>query len=158
MNKLTKRLTAIGAAMTMAVSMMSVGASAYQVSSGWYLNYASAPGMPSSSYHQSITRQYQPVSSTNTFSVFNENCSSFYSGVSGNGVHAKVRYWTYVIDKNGNVFGPGFESNYHEVKNSTYYNHYLGTTVDFNHRLVVRYELINDYFVSCEMSGTYRLD
>lgn len=81
MNKLTKRLAAIGAAMTMAVSMMSIGASAYQVSEGWYLNYASAPGMPSSSYHQSINRVYQPNTSTKTFTVFNENCSNFSSGV-----------------------------------------------------------------------------
>ncbi len=158
MKKLTKRLAAIGAAMVMAVSMMSVGANAYQVSEGWYLNYASAPGMPSSSYHYRINRVYQPVSSTNTFSVFNENCSRFSSGVSSNGVHAKVRYWTYVTDRNGKVIGSGFGSNYHEVQNSTYLNHYLDTKVDFNHRLVVRYELMNDYCVSCEMSGTYRLN
>lgn len=156
--KLTKRIAAIGAAMVMAVSMMSIGAGAYQISEGWRLNYASAPGMPTSAYHTNIDRTYQPQDPNKTFSVFNENCSSFSSGVSSNGVHAKVRYWAYVADRNGNAVASGFGSCYHEVKNSTFLNHNLANRVDFEHRLVVRYELMNTYNVSCEMSGTYRIN
>lgn len=67
MNKLTKRLAAIGAAMTMAVSMMSMGASAAYSSSWSSLQYA--PTMPSGETRLSSSASVQAREAGATLSV-----------------------------------------------------------------------------------------
>ncbi len=157
--KMFKRVLAAGAALMMAVTGMIVSARAYEYPEGWYLNYASAPGMPSSAYHYNISRDYQPLqnSSTYYFRSFKEICSSFSSNQAPNGTRAKARYWSYIITPNGTVTGSGFGERFHETTDS-YEKHFnLGGVVDFYHILRVKYELINPYSVACSMSGTYKI-
>ena len=157
--KKVKRIFAAMAAAVMAFSTMSIGASAYEYQDYWYLNYASVPGMPSSSYHTSISREYQPYQNLSSyyFRSFKEKCSSFSSGQAQNGTRAKARYWSYITTPNGTVTDSGFGERFHETDDK-YVRHFnLDNVVDFNHVLKVRYELVNPYAVSCSMNGIYTI-
>ena len=146
----------IGAAVVMSISMMSIGAGAYQVDESWSLRLNTAPGAPSSSNCSSVFETYHPLKLGNVFRNFTETCSSFSSSKAANGTKAQVRYWTYIIDSNGTTVGAGFSSHYH-VETDAYHTIQLTSSVDYYHSLVVRYVLENPYNLGCSMTGRYRI-
>lgn len=152
MNKLTKNLAAIGAAMMMAVSVMSIGASAYS----WDLSYAPAPGQPSyipvedsyiSSYH--TTQQ----SKTRCKSI----CSSFSSTEDPYGDIAYVKYKIKIYNSSKTLLS---ESSYHYHRqtnspNGTTFS--LSQTFDYGKYARAFYYLKedNNYGITASMAGTY---
>lgn len=155
--KFTKRIFAMGTAMIMAISMMSIGASAYKVEDSWSLRRIKAPGAPTSASCGTITEEYHPAKNGQVFSTFTENCSSFTSSKAENGTKAQVRYWTYIKNKYGETVSIGFSSHYH-VETDPYRTFNLARSVSYNDSLVVRYVLENPYDVGCSMNGYYKIN
>ena len=133
MNKLTKRLAAIGAAMTMAVSMMSMNASA-ATSGDWKVYYSpGAGGMNVSS------KTFEFYNISKKIYGINSSCTKFVSGTNSNGESNRVRYWAYAINSNGQAGqGSNISNKYHTRVESKDRN--LSNPMATNLTLIVKYQ------------------
>lgn len=95
--KLRKRIAALGAAMTMAVSMMSIGASAYSSTQSWGVRY-----MPSAPTSVNVYSCDNIFASSSTLYSFQENCTSKNNNANYHGDVSKVSYAGYVLYNDGN--------------------------------------------------------
>lgn len=96
--KLRKRIAAFGAAMTMAVSMMSIGASAYTSTQNWGVRYL--PSAPTSVNVYSCDNIF---ASSSTLYSFQENCTSKNNNANYQGDVSRVSYAGYVLYNDGNI-------------------------------------------------------
>ena len=139
MNKLTKRLAAIGAAMTMAVSMMSMGASAAEQTKGWAVHYYSYAPTNSNVYTSTAKFYYDGSNITK----YRRICSAFTNNTNPDGSVPYVKYWGYVMKPDNTTAGTGFSPRYFYDKenNGTYYS--LTVSVQDGQHLVVKHNLQN---------------
>ena len=91
MKKFTKKIAAMGAAVMMAVSMMSMGASAESIKY-WNIKYKNG----AQGNHTSYIVKIAPSSAA---ALIQSGCDKFSVKAPG----AKVEYNTYAINKNGNI-------------------------------------------------------
>lgn len=155
--KLFKKIAAMGAAVVMAVSMMSVGASAASSPDySWSIGSYTAPGMPSNTpAYTQVSRKYE-----NTFGAtmyyFTSKCTSYSSGEDSNGRTAYVRYWCYVTKLDGTVTG-GTSSKYHYQVSSSGTKSNINTAFKYGTYAYVKY-VVNknsDENIVASMSGIY---
>ena len=134
MNKSTKRLAAIGAAMTMAVSMMSIGVSA----ASWKILFA--PGAGGLNYTQyTVTSQ-----ASSSYALIQSACTSY----SANSSSAKVSYNTFKTNANGTVitdkdYSLSTDTNHPGYHKKVWtYNNWLKNGIFYPYYLNVRYNLV----------------
>ena len=142
--KLRKRLTAIGATLVMAVSMMSIGASA----DNWSL-YSN----PNGPYSENVFNQQKTFyPGGGTIHGVNESCSYYYSNSDSYGNVGYARYWGYTQDLYGNnqSFG-SFSNHYHYGTVTTHYIP-LTSSISTGYKLIVKYQLNNTHVYS-SMNG-----
>lgn len=94
--KLRKRIAALGAAMTMAVSMMSIGASAYTSTQSWGVRYW--PSAPTSVNVYSCDNMF---ASSSTLYSFQENCTTKKNNANYSGEVSIVYYAGYRLNNDG---------------------------------------------------------
>ena len=147
MNKKFKRILAAALAAITMTTAMTLNASATETRY-WAVRY-----VPNSS-GVNVSRCEITFLAKSSSSVVTESCTSYTSSVGDNGRIAKVRYWAYVTDINGNVIAGGFSSRYHEAV-QTNKNIELSETLYKNQRLNLAYvlEQPSPDIVSCNMSG-----
>lgn len=149
MNKLTKRLAAIGAAMTMAVSMMSMGASAYTSEQAWGVRYY--PTAPTS---VNVTSQDLHFSSNGTISSFYENCTTATNSSNSYGQVSYVTYKGYKLYNSG--YKSAVSSTYYRYNKDTNFKYVkLSSSITNNYQLVVTHDLHGNG-VSASFSGYVR--
>lgn len=149
MNKLTKRLAAIGAAMTMAVSMMSMGASAATESSTWTLRRVKTQGAPSSESISSAITVFAP-NYGKTMTKISDKCTDYSSANTTNGDQAWVQYKIYKENNDGTT-STYLKTQKHTGETTNSYS--FSPVVKYGNVIRVRYSLINYYDLSCYMSG-----
>lgn len=132
--KLRKRIAALGAAMVMAVSMMSIGASA----DSWHLN--SNPSGPSSESVFNQTKYFFP-SGGKIYGV-NESCTYYYSS-SGNGNVGYAEYWGHCQDLYGQNQIIGHFNDYYHYGTQSTHRIDLSSPVPSGYKLLVKYRLRN---------------
>lgn len=94
--KLGKRIAALGAAMVMGVSMMSIGASAYTSTQNWGVRYL--PSAPTSVNVYSCDNMF---ASSSTIYNFQENCTSRENNANYSGDVSIVYYAGYRLNNDG---------------------------------------------------------
>ena len=152
--KIAKRIAAIGAAMVMAVSMMSVGASAATINKGWLLRRVTTPGAPTSLTIRSQKNLFQAPWSGACLYRISDYCSSYSSGTSSNGDEDYVNFCVYLGDKTGNTINRFiFRGLLHRSADTTV-NKYFGEDVDYGYNLLVRYNLNGPLGIPATMTGT----
>lgn len=140
--KLRKRIVALGAAMTMAVSMMSIGASA----ESWNL-YANSSNS-GNQYNESF--KFYP--NGNPINGVNENCNIYYTVQDQYGNVGYARYWGYCTDSYGNVKTFGSFSNHFHYSTMNMHNIGLSSPIKYGYILNVKYSLNNTH-INSSMSG-----
>lgn len=134
MKKFTKRIAAMGATVMMAVSMMSVNASAKQ----WKLFFAPGAGGMNVSQNTFVFS-----SSSNVIHSIKDECTYCSNAMSSNGEYSHARFYTYGTKANGeNV--PGYNlggSKYHYSTTSTLEYYPLSNPLPKNYKLYVVYKL-----------------
>lgn len=104
--KVFKKVLAAGVALMMAVTGMTMGASAVY----WDVYYGS-------SYKPTDDQAFSPLSST---SSFYDTCTSFTQYDNAYGVQAYVKYYAYYIDSYGGEHSCSSQYEYHHTKTNSY--------------------------------------
>lgn len=136
--KFGKRFAAIGAAMTMAVSTMCIGANAQETKS-WAVHYYSYA--PSSSNVYSCEKNF--YYNGHNITRYKRICSTFSNGTNPDGSLPRVKYWGYVIDANNDFQGLGFNTRYFTQTENTGLFYDLTVSVGNGEHLIVKHVLDN---------------
>lgn len=152
--KLRKRIAALGAAMTMAVSMMSFGASAETINRGWTLRRVTGAGVPSSLTITSQKRLFQAPRTGAELYKLSDLCNNYTSAAASNGDEDYVHFCIYVGNSNGNSID-SFIAHYlyHKSPDTTVWKTF-DRDVGYGKNLWVKYNLKGPSGLNASMSGT----
>lgn len=155
--KLRKRIAAFGAAMVMAVSMMSIGASATDtISKNWLVRRVIGTGVPGSLTITECKNLYQSPYTGSSLYLLSDTCLSFSSGYTSSGQRDKVTYVGYYGDTTGNYnYGYIFQGYEHNTDVPPYnHNDTNIGSIGYGSCFWVKYYLSGPTSVSANISGT----
>ena len=154
--KLTKRIAAIGAAVVMSISMMSIGAGAYS----WNVSYTPSPGMPSNTpISASFTSDWVKTSSETGYSKMRSACTYFSSTEDADGNPAYISYYCRIYNSDKTtVLGTTSTKYHYQVSNPS-----SGTVTNlpckFKYglyaKMTYKVRQVNNYGVTMSARGTY---